>query len=82
MFAVENREKVLLSLYPVPYQIEIARYALILVAFSVGYVFAIYHGIMMLRRQKSVTREYRTKANSLENELKSLKHQIAEASKE
>ena len=77
MFAVENKEKVNLSLYPIPYQLEIARYALILVAFGVGYIFAIYHGMVMLRRQKSVTREFKTKANSLENELKKLKAQPA-----
>lgn len=76
MFAVENKEKMLISLYPMPYELEVARYAIILISFAVGYFFAILQGLMMVSRQKSITREFRTKAISLENEIKKLKQQI------
>lgn len=72
MFAVENKDKVSLSLYPMPYSIDITKYAVILIALALGYLLAIWHGMLIVRRQKSITREYRTKCNSLENKLKKL----------
>ncbi len=78
-FAVENKDKTSLSLFPIPFNVEIAKYALILASFGAGYIFAIMHGIIMVRRQKSLIREYRTRANSLENEIKKLKAASAES---
>jgi len=76
MFAVENKSKIVLSLSPMPYEIEIAKYALILISFLGGYFLAILSGISMVSRQKSFTREFKTRSKALETEVSELKKQL------
>lgn len=74
LFAIVNHEFVAISLFPLPYEIEIPKFLLALACFGVGLLVG---GIVMshkLGRALRLFKKSHERAMALENELKSLHH--------
>lgn len=72
LFAIVNREYIAISLFPLPYAIELPKFLLALICFGTGLIVG---GIMMslkLNRALRVSHKSHQRAIALENELKSL----------
>ncbi len=72
LFAIVNREFIAISLFPLPYAIELPKFLLAIICFGAGLLVG---GIMMsmkLNRALRVSHKSHQRAIALENELKSL----------
>lgn len=72
LFAIVNREFIDLSLFPLPYDIALPKFLLVIICFGAGLLVG---GIIMsakLGKAKYATRHEHQRAAALENEVKSL----------
>ena len=72
LFAIVNREFIAISLFPLPYEIELPKFLVAIICFGTGLLVG---GIMMsmkLNRALRVSHKSHQRAIALENELKSL----------
>lgn len=72
LFAIVNREFIAISLFPLPYEIELPKFLIAIICFGAGLIVG---GLLMslkLNRALRVSHKSHQRAIALENELKSM----------
>ena len=75
LFAIVNREFIEISLFPMPYVLELPKFLIAIICFGAGLMVG---GILMSRKTSRVRRNYKheqKRTAALENEVKSLHHE-------
>ena len=80
LFAIANRDDVVLSFFPAPYTVAMPKFIFLLLAFGIGVITG---GMMLsfkLARHKQILKREKRRANALENEVKALRMETSNRS--
>lgn len=78
IFAASNRDSVAVDLWPLPWQIDLPLFLLVLGALGLGLLFGALVGWMSAGSARTAAREARREARKLEGDLKTLKAEQAQ----
>ncbi len=73
VFTVSNRGDVVLSLYPLPYEIALPTYLFFLLTLTVGYMVGTFFGSMHSFRHKRIAKKEHQKVEALQEEVAALR---------
>ncbi|MCI5049471.1 MAG: LapA family protein [Rickettsiales bacterium] len=76
LFAVSNRHMVELTLYPLPYKVEVAAYFFVIFFFLAGYIAAWFLGLTSHLRTKTKLKQSNRKVSALEEEVDGLRNNL------
>lgn len=73
VFSAKNSHDLQLSLFPLPYEMQMPTFLLVIVSFLIGYSVSLWHSYRLIRRLKREARQSRVREEALRNEVESLK---------